>query len=187
MKHFKGMLYQIVSIAIHSETSEEYVVYQALYGDYKTYVRPLAMFLSEVDHEKYPEVTQKYRFEVYKPENASEKAIEIKNAIEIAEDKEVVKKIQETDDIDEMKKESSENLENTIDVQQALLDFLDARSYKDKLEQLEQMKKNIDSHIVNSMAISLDLLLVTETVEEQLEEIRNCLLTHMRFEDRRLR
>ena len=75
----------------------------------------------------------------------------------------------------------------TVDTQQALLDFLDARSYQDKLEQLDLIKKHVDSHIVNSMAISMDIVLATETVEEQLEEIRNCLLTHIRFEDRRLR
>ena len=63
-KHFKGDYYLVIDIAYDSETKEEYVVYRRLYGDMSLWIRKKDMFLSEVDHEKYPDVKQKYRFEL---------------------------------------------------------------------------------------------------------------------------
>ena len=63
-KHFKGDYYLVEDIAKDSETKEEMVLYRRLYEDCGLWVRPKEMFLSEVDHEKYPDVKQKYRFEL---------------------------------------------------------------------------------------------------------------------------
>ena len=72
VQHFKretlppgdaGYTYEIVGEAIHSESREKLMVYRALYDDMQLYVRPYDMFMSEVDHEKYPDIKQKYRFE----------------------------------------------------------------------------------------------------------------------------
>lgn len=63
-KHFKGDLYIIEDVAFDSETKEKLVVYRALYGDNRLWCRPYDMFFSEVDREKYPNVQQKYRFEL---------------------------------------------------------------------------------------------------------------------------
>lgn len=62
--HFKGNKYKALFTAIHSETQEPMVVYQSLYGNFDYYVRPLSMFLSEVDHEKYLQITQKYHLQL---------------------------------------------------------------------------------------------------------------------------
>jgi hypothetical protein len=56
-------LYRILDFATHSETKEKMVIYKSLYSN-DIYVRPYDMFMSEVDHEKYPDIKQKYRFEL---------------------------------------------------------------------------------------------------------------------------
>lgn len=63
-KHFKGNLYLVEDIAIHSETMEKFVVYRALYGNNELYIRPYKSFLGKVDKVKYPKISQEYRFEL---------------------------------------------------------------------------------------------------------------------------
>jgi len=70
-RHFKGDLYLVEDIVYHSETKEKLVLYRALYGDCKRYVRPYDMFMSKVDKEKYPNVKQVYRFELQSIESVA--------------------------------------------------------------------------------------------------------------------
>ena len=71
-RHFKNRDYQIVALARHSETGEWMVVYQALYGDFGVWVRPLSMFLEPVDRKKYPDAQQRFRFERVAPPGTQE-------------------------------------------------------------------------------------------------------------------
>ena len=63
-KHFKGDLYLVEDVVLHSETKEKLVLYRALYGKGLRYVRPYEMFASKVDKQKYPNVEQEYRFQL---------------------------------------------------------------------------------------------------------------------------
>ena len=72
-RHFKENYYLVEDIATDSETKEQYVIYRKLYDDNSLWIRPLEMFLSEVDHKKYPNVKQRYRFELQEIKSVAEK------------------------------------------------------------------------------------------------------------------
>lgn len=213
-RHFKNKLYQIITVATHSETREQMVVYQALYGNFKTYVRPLDMFLEEVDTVKYPEAMQKYRFEQVElredknsPQTGSFDATEYKGKDREDESNtltDVPKAPIPTVDIINSKHSepiavrSEENLsadltkqptpeEESGSINPVLLAFLEAGSYEEKLAILMHKKKFINDKILNDMAVSIDCTLDEGDIEERIMEFAFCLQTHARFENRRLR
>lgn len=168
-RHFKGNLYQIIGVAKHSETMEEMVVYQALYGDFALYTRPLDMFLSPVDKGKYPEAAQEYRFEKVQPGDTA-KASGKKEAVMTAETTIVA-----TDTDEES-------------VRPEILRFLDAEGATEKLEVLRALRTKMDEQLLTTIELSLDLLPDDrETPDRRYEFIERTLEQRIRFEGGRLR
>lgn len=185
-KHFKDKLYQIVTVAEHSETGETLVVYQALYGEYKTYARPLPMFLSEVDHENYPGVSAKYRFE----------RVDVKTYQNITDLHQINDMLERHIDIQEPelkkvhpvpKKKEPEPEENRHEKEQQdlLIRFLDAESNEERLELLRRYEDRISETVLDSIGLSMDFPLNSEDRGRKLRELEGFIKTKMKYEKKR--
>lgn len=168
-RHFKNKLYQIVGVATHSETKEQFVVYQALYGEFGMYIRPYDMFMSEVDRVKYPDVKQKYRFEKVLPRAGFEATAK--------PPKEKVAEIK-------VQTEAEADVEG---VNPYLMEFLDMRTSADKIEYLTSIKSHIDDRLISDIAASLDITVEEGELDIRYSSLISCLKTMARFECGRLR
>ena len=187
-KHFKGNLYQIMAVAEHSETGEKLVVYQALYGDYKIYARPLEMFMEKVDKEKYPDVPQVYRFELQNGVDPRLAEQTDSAAVEAVEEKvgeqwngQEVQLVTAPD----IEQESVETEELNIDPM--VLEFLDADSYGARLNILAGLHHRITDEMLTTMAIVCDIELPEGDVSERYDALRTSLLTKDKYECSRMR
>ena len=192
--HFKNKLYQIVAVAEHSETGEELVIYQALYGDFRVYARPLSMFISEVDHEKYPEVEQKYRFQLAdsmqetaagqkmtatEPAAAGQEAAPTPAAAGQEAAPKPAAAGQET--------ATSEPAQVGKDIAELLMDFYDASTYEEKYKILTAMKDDVTDVMINNMAVVLDVVIPEGEPDIRFEELKRCLRTYQKYETSRFR
>lgn len=175
-RHFKNKMYQIVGIATHSETKEQLVIYQALYGEYGIYARPLEMFMSEVDHEKYPEVTQKYRFEkVDVKQNA---------AMQDAEEKSIKKGEHASEEVPVKEQENFAQEQ----VSEKLMEFLDADSLEQKYNILVSMRDEITDTLINNMAVVMDVVIPEGELTARYDGLKNAIRTKQKYEiENRLR
>lgn len=178
-RHFKNKMYQIVGIVIHSETREKMVCYQALYGDYGMYVRPYDMFISEVDHVKYPEVTQKYRFE-YLGRSAGEPALDSEKAVESTPAVTRETPVQVESRVIAPGAPVSLTREDSMD---NLLAFLDAEDVAAKLKILDDMEeKDFTDSLIDSMAVSIDLVIPEGKIDDRIDQLKYALRTRARYE-----
>lgn len=160
-RHFKNRIYQIIALAYDSETSEQMVVYQALYGDFRIWVRPLSMFMEEVDRRKYPDAPQQFRFE--KVDISNEKTLE---------------------------NGSSEAVEEPRPMSQHLLEFFDAmdeKNYDKMLEALAKLSGDATQKEIDDICLVMDMTTIGVSVDEQIAEIRRQIHMLKKFDGVRLR
>lgn len=167
-RHFKGQLYQIITVAEHTETGEMLVIYQALYGSFQIYARPLDMFMQKVDRVKYPLAEQEYRFEpVQGPlEGEYSKAQDMeKTAAEPVWD---------------------EAYGEETEIDPLLLQFLDADTHEERLNILAAVHHRITDDMITTMAIASDVEVPQGDIETRYAALKNCLLMLEKYEINRL-
>ena len=182
-RHFKGNLYRIVTVAEHTESGEQLVIYQALYGDYKVFARPLSM--SEVDREKYPNVTQKMRFE---PVEQVIQPVVTSATYEAEEEQTVIVPASTENVMEEVSSEQSdvETEEESITIDPLLEAYLDTDSYREKLNILHGLQHRITEHMLNTMAIVIDFELPEGDIQTKYDALNDCLLTKEKYECNRI-
>ena len=184
-KHFKGNLYQITAVAEHTETGEKLVVYQALYGDFKTYARPLSMFTERLSREKYPDAGQEFRFELQGPDGDRQKR-ETQAAAEVEEKEASDTKLSDTESSD-TKSPDMELSDAEAVLDPLLLEFLDADTYEQRLNILAGLHHRITDEMITTMGIACDVEVESGDVEERYESLKACLLMLERYECNRIR
>ncbi len=195
-RHFKGRYYQVIAVATHSETRKQLVVYQALYGDYGIYARPIESFTSDTDLKKYPNATQLKRFMLVDREQLmaakTKAAAERKAAAQTSGENrpapaagEAPAQSGSTSYSNLSPAEKQELCQQGVNPD--LLAFLEAPTNEKKLEILLEMREKIDDRLMNSIEASLDIGGGEGSLEERMGYVTSHLRAHARYESRRLR
>ena len=177
-RHFKNKLYQIVTVATHSETWEKLVIYQALYDNFGVYARPLDMFVSEVDHEKYPDVKQKYRFERITPQTKQTDTQVKSEAV-----RQSAAKMPEAGSVQvQTSKAQVADADDDQAPNPQLIKFLDADTLEEKYNILVSMSDTITDRLLDDMAVVMDVVLPEAPLMERYEDLKNIIRTRQHYE-----
>ncbi|MCD8364762.1 MAG: DUF1653 domain-containing protein [Clostridiales bacterium] len=189
--HFKNRLYQVMAVAYHSETMEPYVVYQALYGDYKTYIRPYDMFVGEVDHEKYPEVSQRYRFQYISDTDLAQPS----DSDGCAEEQSVPEPVVQSgfepegqsvpEPVEQVPAGVAEESEGQMNPW--LEKFLDAKGFEEKYRIVCDMQRDVTDRLIDDIAVVMDLAIPEGDLKERYGQLKYCMRTRQKYEMGRLR
>lgn len=160
-KHFKDKNYKIIAIAHHSETGEELVVYQALYGEGMVCARPLQMFVSEVDREKYPDVKQKYRFEkIADAPDADAKVAPLEQKIE----------------------EPKEKAISQMSAEEKMMAFFDEDDLEARYQILLEMREDVTNTMIDNMAVVMDIVIPDGDIQNRYDDLKRAIQTKQRYE-----
>ena len=177
-RHFKNKMYQIVTVATHSETGGQLVIYQALYGDFSCCARPLEMFMSKVDKAKYPQAAQEYRFELVDKDSLTKVHKTTENNVmenNITEDNVT------GNNVEAVVEKTIENADEELPNPDLLL-FLDADTFEEKKNLLVSMQNRMTDELINSIAASLDVSVDEGDLETRFKSLYNCVSTMSRYE-----
>ena len=178
-RHFKGGIYEILALARHSETLEELVVYRNKEDPSKVYARPLPLLMSPVDHGKYPEVKEEWRFTLIDEGKPGLRD----NEGAAGENRAFGYKGTNT----ETNAEEPPGNGGGDGISEELIMFLDAGSLEEKLEVLERHQGKVTDEVLNAMAVSLDTEIRPGPIAQRIGELKDYLLTTLRFEGAGLR
>lgn len=196
-RHFKGRLYQVLTIATHSETGEEMVIYQALYGDFAIYCRPLYLFTEVLDAARYPEATQSYRFEKVEPMSETirkkpdkpdvPQAVKAPGQAARPADRAHARREEQAAERQSVMSRTIEEEAEALRMDPRVIAFLDADSTDVRLRILDELHHDVTDDQIDVMAMAVDAQVAEGEIYDRFFALRDVLKTRQRFESNRLR
>ena len=184
-QHFKGNLYRVVTLAKHADTGERMVVYQALYGDFEIWARPLREFTGRVDERKHPEAAGRQRFTLL-PQIMGQDGLNPPAASDLPEDA-AGRALSAAGAEEASGPAAPPSGEEEPALDPMLMAFLDADSYEEKLAIFTDMRGRVTDDMLTTMAVALDIDLKEGELMERYEELKNCIVMLEKYECNRLR
>lgn len=190
-KHFKGNLYKVLAVAVHTESEEKLVVYQSVDNPDRVFARPLEMFMSDIDRFRYPLIRAKYRFTlVSEPEEETngeetkeeETKEETLNEDTRGEDVKYEETEEQSDDDSAVYKDNGE-----LVIDPYVEGVLDEKEFSKKIEFFEMLRGKCSEDMLTTIAISLDIQLQEGSIEDKYSQILRTLKMHEKYETSRLR
>ena len=190
-KHFKGNLYKVLAVAVHTESEEKLVVYQSVENPDRVFARPLEMFMSDIDRFRYPLIRVKYRFTLVSEPEVENNGEETKE--EEAKEETLNEDTKEEDVKDEETEEQSDDDSAVYkDNGELVIDpyvegVLDEKEFSKKIEFFEMLRGKCTEDMLTTIAISLDIQLQEGSIEDKYSQILRTLKMHEKYETSRLR